>query len=319
MEFDTRSCRSDADFGYHQEVRNSLENISDEPQIASQHLGNVQPTSNQLPNELQRPLRIMVVEDTPASQKLFAKILEPAGYQLYIAANGIEAIRDFSRIHPDLIIMDLQMPILDGFQTTSILRALDTHHPNTPIIATSARQQPLDREHFYAVGVDAFISKPFDNEEFLSLIKQVFDHKHQHAEGEPFLDCVPKVTVFTMQTPTSSSVIDIAKALNRLGGDKQLMGDLINFFFEDFPSLLDDLRGAILRHDWNRLQRAAHSFKGLAANFDAAPAVQVLQQMELQCADHNPEQMSRLLATAEFEVARLTAALAEYQNSPEAA
>jgi CheY-like chemotaxis protein len=270
-----------------------------------------------------RPLRIMIVEDTPASQKLFQRILEPAGYELHLVANGIEAIRDFARVHPDLIIMDLQMPVLDGLQTTTILRALDQHHPAIPIIATSARHLPLDRERFFAVGVEAFIPKPFDQQELLGLVQQII-HQHDHRgtackiESKSANVSVNKPAHLmdqAMQNALISNVINITSALKRLGDDRQLMHDLINFFFEDFPSLLEEMRGAILRHDWSRLERAAHSFKGLVANFDATPTVQAMQALEQQSANHDAEQLSKLLADAEVEVARLTAALAEYQQA----
>lgn len=319
MELDTRHTGSDADFGHSPEPGGHGSH-HDFIGFRGSYSGNDSAVSTQNDSSTQppdRPLRIMIVEDTVASQKLFTRILEPEGYQLHIASNGIEAIRDFALVHPDLIIMDLQMPVLDGLQTTSILRALDKHHPTIPIIATSARHQPLDRERFFAVGVDAFIPKPFDNQEFLGLIKQVFHQKQERDGAALNLEHSSDVTVYTMQNTINGNVINIATALNRLGGDKQLMGDLINFFFEDFPSLLEELRGAILRHDWNRVQRAAHSFKGLAANFDAGPAVQVMQSLEQQSANHNAEQLSQLLADAEVEVARLTAALAEYQQSAE--
>jgi CheY-like chemotaxis protein len=322
MDLDTRYQGSDADFGKFTESQGGPHDFGIPQETFHTNAKSVSDITELSANEQQRPLRIMVVEDTVASQKLFKRVLEPAGYQLHIAANGIEAIRDFVRVHPDLIIMDLQMPVLDGLQTTSILRALDKHHPTIPIIATSARHQPLDRERFFAVGVDAFIPKPFDNQEFLGLIRQVFHQKHEHEhehDGESNLVThAPDLTVYTMQNTLNGNVVNIATALNRLGGDKQLMGDLINFFFEDFPSLLEELRGAILRHDWNRVQRAAHSFKGLAANFDAAPAVQIMQALESQSVNHDPEQLSQLMADAEVEVARLTAALAEYQQSAEA-
>lgn len=310
MDLDTRQSGLDADFGSYGD-RQPLPGNTIDSKHFSEPVSSAAPSSSQ---QTTRPLRIMIVEDTPASQKLLQRILEPAGYQLYLAENGIEAIRDFARVHPDLIIMDLQMPVLDGLQTTAILRALDTHHPTVPIIATSARHLPLDRERFFAVGVDAFISKPFDKQEFLGLIQQVFQQRQEQSRDGQHPDASSDLSVSTMHSTLPGNVINIATALKRLGDDQQLMGDLVNFFFEDFPSLLEELRGAILRHDWNRLQRAAHSFKGLAANFDAAPTVQAMQAIEQQSASHDPERLSQLLADAEVEVARLTAALAEYQQ-----
>jgi two-component system sensor histidine kinase/response regulator len=319
MELDTRHHASDADFGSY--VDRHTSHINPGNSFGSSFL-NTQLVSSAIPTmtkDLTRPLRIMVVEDTPASQKLFQRILEPAGYELHVVANGIEAIRDFARVHPDLIIMDLQMPVLDGLQTTTILRALDKHHPAIPIIATSARHLPLDRERFFAVGVEAFIPKPFDNQELLSLVQQIIHQQHEqdgvgYAVAGSNAPVSSDLTDDPMPNTLTGNVININTALQRLGGDKVLMGDLINFFFEDFPTLLEELRGSILRHDWNRLQRTAHSFKGLAANFDAAPAVQAMQAIELQSTNQDPELLSRLLADAEVEIARLTAALAEYQQ-----
>lgn len=323
MDLDTQQRGSDAIFDSFVDRHTLLNDNNNSAGSSFLHPQSVSQTAPQTTKEATRPLRIMVVEDTPASQKLFQRILEPAGYELHVVANGIEAIRDFERVHPDLIIMDLQMPVLDGLQTTTILRALDQHHPAIPIIATSARHLPLDRERFFAVGVEAFIPKPFDQQELLGLVKQIIQQQPDpDGVGCSTEGCTAKVkeTVSSkmadnqMPNTLTTNVINIPTAMKRLGDDKVLMGDLINFFFEDFPSLLEELRGSILRHDWNRLQRAAHSFKGLAANFDAAPTVKAMQAIETLSVNHDPELLSKLLADAEVEVARLTAALAEYQQ-----
>ena len=314
MELDTRHHDSDTDLGNSADCQSAHHDSDDQLSLDRLNSQQLPLTIPQTTNENTRPLRIMIVEDTPASQKLFKRILEPAGYQLYLADNGIAAIRDFSRVRPDLIIMDMQMPVLDGLQTTAILRVLDTHQPTIPIIATSARNVLLDRERFYSVGVDAFIPKPFDNQKLLGLIQQLIQQKHEQRRAVTDASTLSELMENTMQNTLNVNIINIAKALKRLGDDQQLMDDLIGFYFEDFPSLLEELRGAVLRHDWNRLQRAAHSFKGLAANFDAAPAVQAMQAIEQQSANHDPEKLSQLLADAEVEVARLTGALAVYRQ-----
>jgi two-component system, sensor histidine kinase and response regulator len=320
MDLDTRQHGSDTEINNFLDRRTYDRGSGSTSGYSFPHDLPVSTASPQSTSSPTRPVRLMVVEDTPSSQKLFRRILEPAGYELHIAANGIEAIRDFARVHPDLIIMDLQMPVLDGLQTTTILRALDKHHPAIPIIATSARHLPLDRERFFAVGVEAFIPKPFDQQELLTLISQVLNQAHASANAAVSGEVSHHGSKEnSMQNALTDNVININSAMKRLGNDQALMSDLVNFFFEDFPSLLEELRGAILRHDWNRLQRAAHSFKGLAANFDAAPTVQAMQAIELHSAGHDPEQLSKLLADAEIEVARLTAALAEYQQQTQEA
>ena len=105
-------------------------------------------------------LDILVVEDLPASQKLFSHILRAAGHRVRLAANGLEAIRSFRGRRPDLIVMDLQMPILDGLQTSTILRLLQSPASQVPIIATTACGPVFDRDRFSRIGVEAFLPKP---------------------------------------------------------------------------------------------------------------------------------------------------------------
>jgi HPt (histidine-containing phosphotransfer) domain-containing protein len=106
--------------------------------------------------------------------------------------------------------------------------------------------------------------------------------------------------------------IDIPATLERLNGDKELLTALVGFFFEDFPTLLEEVRTAYARRDWPALQRAAHSLKGLSANFGAAPAVAALQKLESWNATRDVESQTQLLQAAEVAMAHLAAALVDY-------
>lgn len=110
--------------------------------------------------------------------------------------------------------------------------------------------------------------------------------------------------------PGNGSPMDMVAALERLGGNRQLLADLVAFFFEDSPPLLSDIHDGVARCDWNGVHRAAHSLKGLAANFNAELAVRALDALESSCAAREVENMSQLVRDVDQEIARLAAALA---------
>ncbi|MDX1963681.1 MAG: response regulator [Pirellulales bacterium] len=256
-----------------------------------------------------QPVDVLVVEDTPATQKYLFQILSGAGYRVRIASNGIRAIREVKEQVPHVIIIDLQMPLLDGLQTTSILRVLEGDK-HVPIIATTARRQKYDYERFVAVGADAFIEKPFAVQSLLELIGNILKASPTPSPAHSAEGLHEDAAMTTPQLP----IINIPASLDRLGGDQQLLGNLITFFYEDFPGLLDEMRGAVRRHDWVRAHRAAHSLKGLVANFGAERCQSVLQEMELQSqiASPDPEFLTKILNDVEQEVSHLAAALVEH-------
>jgi two-component system, sensor histidine kinase and response regulator len=259
-------------------------------------------------------LDILVVEDLPASQKLFDRILRAAGHRVRLAANGVEAIRSFRGRRPDLILMDLQMPILDGLQTSTILRLLQSPEsvPQVPIIATTACGPAFDRDRFSSIGVEAFLPKPFEARQLVHLVTQLTagsakmsPDKDSAAEDSTRLDG-------RVAGESERAEIDIPGALERLNGDKELLTALVGFFFEDFPTLLDEIRAAFARRDWPTLQRAAHSLKGLSANFGAAPAVAALEKLETWNATRDAESQTQLVRAVEVAMAHLAAALVDY-------
>ncbi len=262
-------------------------------------------------------LDILVVEDLPASQKLFGQILRSAGYRVRVAANGLEAIRSFQGCRPDLVLMDLQMPILDGLQTSTILRLLQSTPPQVqvPIIATSACRPVFDRERFLSIGVDAFLPKPFDAHQLVNLVTQLTAGKtHMSPENHAAADGHAAGNRQPLGSGDDAR-IDIPGTMKRLNGDKELLTALVGFFFEDFPTLLDEIRAAFARRDWPAVQRGAHSLKGLSANFGAAPAVAALEKLETWKATRDEASQTELLRRVEVEVARLAAALVDYHAS----
>jgi signal transduction histidine kinase/ActR/RegA family two-component response regulator len=120
-----------------------------------------------------RPLRILLAEDTPANQKLVAKILAKRGHVVQTATNGQQAVELLQQHHFDLILMDVQMPIMDGFQATAAIRPLDAPKCHVPIIAMTAHALKGDQERCLAAGMDAYISKPINSRELIDLVERM--------------------------------------------------------------------------------------------------------------------------------------------------
>ncbi len=122
-----------------------------------------------------RPLRILMAEDNPINQQVARNFLVQRGHQVVIAHNGVEAVAAATNGEFDLILMDIQMPEMDGLEATAKIREHQkSHHlPHTPIIALTARAMKEDREQYLAAGMEAFLSKPFTRAEFLQVVEQV--------------------------------------------------------------------------------------------------------------------------------------------------
>jgi len=263
-----------------------------------------------------KSLDILVVEDLPASQMLFDRILTAAGHRVRLAANGVEALRSFRSRRPDLILMDLQMPVLDGLQTSTILFLLQSPEAQVPIIATTACEPVFDRKRFLNIGVEAFLPKPIDARQLLRLVTRLTEEQGSNMVTEKYAPARDGTSPSQLRTTDASEgAIDIPGTLTRLNGDRALLTALVGFFFEDFPPLMDEIRAAFARRDWPALQRAAHSLKGLSANFGAGPAVAALQRLESWDPIHDEVSQTELIRAVERAIAHLAAALVDYHDA----
>jgi CheY-like chemotaxis protein len=121
-----------------------------------------------------QPLRLLLVEDTPANQKLITKILEKRGHLVDVASNGEVALRLLPQKEFDVVLMDVQMPVMDGFQATAAIRALPRPHlSGIPIIAMTAHAMQGDRERCLAAGMDAYVTKPIHSQSLIELVERV--------------------------------------------------------------------------------------------------------------------------------------------------
>jgi PAS domain S-box-containing protein len=214
-----------------------------------------------------RPLHLLLVEDNNVNQKVAACLLRKQGHSFTLAQNGAEALEVLGQEEFDAVLMDVQMPGMDGLEATRQIRARETEGSRRlPIIAMTAHVMKGDRERCLSAGMDAYLPKPVDLLELSRVLAEVTrssalsEKESVKRNGQEHPSPV---------APVGEPVLDRQEALARVGGDEQLLSELIRIFATDAPRWLADVRTAIHCSDAQLLRRAAHTIKGAASSLGA--------------------------------------------------
>ncbi len=207
-----------------------------------------------------RSMRILLAEDNAVNQRLATHVLEREGHHVQVAGSGREAIAMLQREEFDLVLMDIQMPELDGLQATAHIRQMERiSGKRLPIVAMTAQSGDSDRQRCLKAGMDAYVSKPIRASELISLIESV----------------VPGGCVMESKTDQEAGVeeqlahLDEALALSRVGGDVELLREVVGLFLDDYPRALEKIRIAVAANDASGVEHHAHSLKGSVSTFGA--------------------------------------------------
>jgi CheY-like chemotaxis protein/HPt (histidine-containing phosphotransfer) domain-containing protein len=211
--------------------------------------------------------RILVAEDNPVNQKLIVRLLEKLGHKADVAANGLEAVEAMSRLGYSIVLMDCQMPEMDGFEATAEIRKRDLQDGiHTPVIAVTAHAMKGDRERCLAAGMDDYVSKPVRSED----LKAALDRWLQKAPP-PQLEGPARSAPLPALAPVKEA-FNMQEALARVDGDRELLGEMAALFLEEYPRFLAQIQEAISKKDSSALSYAAHTLKGSVGNFAANAA-----------------------------------------------
>lgn len=226
---------------------------------------------------LPRPLSILVADDTAAIQAALRTVLEARGHRVKTVDNGRPAVALVESAEFDLIIMDVQMPDMDGLAATRTIRQLaDPRLAGIPIIGLTALASREDRIRCQQAGMNMHLVKPIDVVQLILAVESM-------ASGDAALNSdrnsLPG-SAYLNSARLSMAVIDRAAALRRLGGDEILLKELAQIFIDDVPELLRELESALDDCHSEAVERIAHSIKGLAANFGAEVCVGRAQVIE---------------------------------------
>ena len=255
------------------------------------------------------PLEVLLAEDVPANQQVVKTVLEKRGHMVTIADNGREAVELSRQNDFDVILMDVQMPVMDGLQATAAIREDERRKgKTTPIIAMTAQAMRGDREKCLEAGMDADLAKPLHIEQMLGLVEST----HTTANNAN-----PSVTRATDKAAESADtpVIDFEGVMRRLGNDVELFRELVGFYDEDAPPLMAEIVRAVESSDAAALNRAAHSLKGLAANVGATGVVDTAQQLEQAGKAETLDAAAALCATLQKRVSDLDRELNSHRSS----
>ena len=258
-----------------------------------------------------RALSILLVEDSRSNRRIITVLLRKRGHRVTSFESGREALKKFASRRFDAVLMDIEMPAMNGYQTAAAMRRKERpSNSHTPIIALSAHASGAGRQDWLKVGMDAYMTKPVDIDQLILVIKNMMPG----PRGCGGSDGVQK----PLAKDDSSlgpfiEAIDFAATMPRLDHDVELFQDIIEIFDEDSPRLLKAIESAMANNDANAIRRAAHALRGLAANFEAASLVETARFLEHANRDELFLRNAALPSKIAVEVAQVRAALAEHR------
>ncbi len=246
--------------------------------------------------EARESFNILLAEDNLINQTLAIKLLETRGHRVALASNGIEAVEAFKKGDFDLVLMDIQMPKMDGFEATREIRKIEDRRQRTedkgqapadnikakqtpdanqstinnqqstirrvPIIAMTAHAMTGDREKCIAAGMDDYVSKPIKPEALFSAINKVT--RKSQTKKEQKRPQHPQGT-----TPFSPTTFNLSSAMETVLGNEDLFREIAGMFIESWPDYIARIKEGITGNDAGLLEREAHSLKGAVGNFGA--------------------------------------------------
>jgi len=210
-----------------------------------------------------RRSRILLVEDNVVNQRVASGLLTRRGHHVTVAQDGLEALTRLDQETFDLVLMDLQMPVMGGLDATAAIRLRErATGQHVRIVAMTAHAMNSDRERCLAAGMDGYLSKPIDPPMLFAVVEQEED-----GGGVPA--AIPKPVTF-----------DEDALRERLSGDHELMTDVIRVFLEDLPKRLGAIKSAVTARDAEALRTAAHALKGAAGNLSAGGLFEAARVLE---------------------------------------
>ncbi|MFZ3216373.1 MAG: response regulator [Candidatus Acidiferrales bacterium] len=254
-----------------------------------------------------RPLRILLAEDNPVNQEVAVQLLERRGHSVIVAENGRQALTAIERHKFDLVLMDVQMPEMGGFEATRLIREKEkSTGEHLPVVAMTAHAMQGDRERCIAAGMDAYLAKPIEPKTFFQTVEGI-PQAIANASAERQ---TPGPTDGTREgSGAHTRALDAESLLERFSGNRKLLRDIVKTFREDCPRMMARIRNALAEHDASLLADGAHALKGSVGNFGPTDALETTREMEKAARQGKLDGAWELYATLEDEIALLLPAL----------
>ncbi|MCA1586592.1 MAG: response regulator [Acidobacteria bacterium] len=242
--------------------------------------------------------RVLVAEDNLVNQRVAVSMLARRGHAVEIANNGCEAVEAVQRSRFDVVLMDIQMPEMGGFEATRLIRQFEaTSAHRTRIVAMTAHAMKGDRESCLAAGMDDYLPKPVDKQALFAAVER------------------PALSMGAGSPP--SAPFDADELSRRLGGDEELMAELVGLFLDDGAARLEQLHAAVVARDQKQIRLRSHALKGAAANLSAAAVVACSRALEdaARAGQFDVVEVDAAWQRLHDEAVRLVTALTAFQSS----
>jgi PAS domain S-box-containing protein len=250
-------------------------------------------------------LKVLLAEDNAVNQRLAVRLLEKDGHAVQVVANGREAVAAVAREHFDVVLMDVQMPEMDGLEAARRIRAREqAEGGHVPIIAMTAHALKGDRERCLAAGMDDYVPKPIPARALRAAIERRSRCDNDGATHEKA----------RIGDDNKVDGLDLRQALAFVGGDEALLQEVIRLFLKECPRLAQSIRDAVQRGDARALWISAHTLKGSVSNFGAAHAAALADRLQVLGQEGKVTEAGALVDALDSELTRLKPALAAWAN-----
>jgi signal transduction histidine kinase/DNA-binding response OmpR family regulator/HPt (histidine-containing phosphotransfer) domain-containing protein len=229
------------------------------------------------------PRKILLADDGVVNRSVAVGLLEKRGHSVTAVENGQRAVEAFQADTFDLILMDVQMPVLDGFAATAAIRKLQAKSgTHTPIVAMTAHAMKGDRERCLAAGMDDYVSKPFRPHELFGIVERIESIAHEDRLSSQATSSSFAVSEIAETTTTGqgSPAFNRDEALRNVGGSDTILAEMVQLFISECPKQMADVAAAYESGDHTALTRAAHTLKGSLTLFAAEEAGAAARRIE---------------------------------------
>jgi signal transduction histidine kinase/CheY-like chemotaxis protein/HPt (histidine-containing phosphotransfer) domain-containing protein len=252
---------------------------------------------------IKRSLSILLAEDNIVNQKLAVLLLERRGHTVTVAGNGNEALAALQKQNFDVCLMDIQMPELNGLETTAAIRSRENGTSrHLPIIAMTAHAIKGDRDICVRSGMDAYLSKPVRADELFHAIESLVAGRPAHSSVVSF-------------SPVQDAPFDEREFLARMDGSHEVCVQIAETFLAECPKLMSSLRGAFRRKDASKIASAAHALKGAIANFTGCTAFHSVVRLEQLAKEADLQLAAEALKRLEGEIQVLLQSLKSFTSA----
>ena len=229
--------------------------------------------------------KILVVDDDALNQRMMQVLLRREGYQVDVASSGFAALDAIKLQQYDVVFMDLQMPGMDGVETSRRIREWEYGGRHTYIVALTASYLPEKGQELFEAGIDNYVSKPFELEHIQRILKYSISAR----------TAIPYQPIILEQEASANEVLDIEKGIEQVGGDRETYRELLSDFVRELPDRLKTIQCFFVKKDFVELSRAAHNLNGVAANLGALQLSDYARKLDKQSNDGYTESITDLL------------------------